>query len=83
MFINNEWVDSISGRKFPVVNPVNEEVIAHVEEGDTDDIDRAVKAAREAFRVGSTWRSMNASDRGRLIHKLSELITRDIENIAV
>uniref|UniRef100_H0X3P5 aldehyde dehydrogenase (NAD(+)) n=1 Tax=Otolemur garnettii TaxID=30611 RepID=H0X3P5_OTOGA len=77
IFINNEWHDSVSGKKFPVLNPATEETICHVEEGDKEDVDKAVKAARQAFQIGSPWRTMDASERGRLLYKLADLIERD------
>ncbi|KAL6053011.1 hypothetical protein STEG23_023182, partial [Scotinomys teguina] len=77
IFINNEWHDSVSGKKFPVLNPATEEVICHVEEGDKADVDKAVKAARQAFQIGSPWRTMDASERGCLLNKLADLIERD------
>lgn len=48
-----------------------------------EDIDKAVKAARKAFQIGSPWRTMNASERGRLIYKLADLIERDRLLLAV
>uniref|UniRef100_A0A8C5VB07 aldehyde dehydrogenase (NAD(+)) n=1 Tax=Microcebus murinus TaxID=30608 RepID=A0A8C5VB07_MICMU len=77
IFINNEWHASVSGKKFAVINPATEEVICHVEEGDKEDVDKAVKAARQAFQIGSPWRTMDASERGRLLYKLADLIERD------
>ncbi|CAO2584966.1 Aldehyde dehydrogenase, cytosolic 1 [Lemmus lemmus] len=77
IFINNEWHNSVSGRKFPVLNPATEEIICHVEEGDKADVDKAVKAARQAFQIGSPWRTMDASGRGRLLEKLADLMQRD------
>ncbi|XP_006894440.1 PREDICTED: retinal dehydrogenase 1-like [Elephantulus edwardii] len=77
IFINNEWHNSVSGKKFPVFNPATEEKICEVEEGDKADVDKAVKAAREAFQIGSTWRTMDASERGRLLYKLADLLERD------
>jgi len=77
IFINNEWHKSISGKTFPTVNPVTEEVICHVQEGDKADVDKAVAAATKAFRLGSPWRTMDASERGRLLNKLADLIERD------
>ncbi|NXE40598.1 AL1A1 dehydrogenase, partial [Ptilorrhoa leucosticta] len=77
IFINNEWHDSVSGKKFEVFNPANEEKICEVEEGDKEDVDKAVKAARKAFELGSTWRTMDASERGRLLNKLADLVERD------
>ncbi|NWS57362.1 AL1A1 dehydrogenase, partial [Chunga burmeisteri] len=77
IFINNEWHESVSGKKFEVLNPANEEKICEVEEGDKADIDKAVKAARKAFELGSPWRTMDASERGRLLSKLADLVERD------
>uniref|UniRef100_A0A8D1T0M1 Aldehyde dehydrogenase 1A1 n=2 Tax=Sus scrofa TaxID=9823 RepID=A0A8D1T0M1_PIG len=77
IFINNEWHNSVSGKKFPVFNPATEEKLCEVEEGDKEDVDKAVKAARQAFQIGSPWRTMDASERGQLINKLADLIERD------
>ncbi|XP_058025820.1 aldehyde dehydrogenase 1A1 isoform X2 [Ahaetulla prasina] len=78
IFINNEWHNSASGKKFPVYNPATGEKICEVEEGDKEDVDKAVKAARKAFEFGSSWRTADASERGRLLNKLADLIERDI-----
>uniref|UniRef100_A0A8D0DXG0 aldehyde dehydrogenase (NAD(+)) n=1 Tax=Salvator merianae TaxID=96440 RepID=A0A8D0DXG0_SALMN len=77
IFINNEWHDSVSGKTFPVINPATGEKICDVSEGDKEDVDKAVKAARKAFELGSRWRTMDASERGRLLNKLADLIERD------
>ncbi|RWS00478.1 Retinal dehydrogenase 1-like protein, partial [Dinothrombium tinctorium] len=82
IFINNEWRESVSGKKFPTVNPATGEKICDVEEGDKADIDNAVKAARTAFKLGSPWRIMDASDRGRLLNRFADLIERDFEYLA-
>lgn len=47
------------------------------------DVDKAVKAARKAFEFGSTWRTMDASERGRLLNKLADLVERDRLILAV
>ena len=47
------------------------------------DVDRAVKAARAAFQLGSPWRRMDASERGRLLNRLADLIERDRTYLAV
>ena len=82
IFINNEWRDSVSGKTFPTLDPTNGETICQVAEGDKADVDNAVAAAREAFKRGSKWRTMDASDRGRLLNKLADLIERDMEYLA-
>nr|KAF6281976.1 aldehyde dehydrogenase 2 family member [Myotis myotis] len=77
IFINNEWQDAVSKKTFPTINPSTGEVICQVAEGDKEDVDRAVKAARAAFQLGSPWRRMDASNRGRLLNRLADLIERD------
>ncbi len=81
MLIDGRWVDSVSGKAFPTVNPATGEVIAHVAEGDRADVDLAVKAARRAFEQGP-WRRMNARERGRLLYKLADLIEKHREELA-
>jgi len=83
IFINNQLVNSVSGKTFPTINPVNEQKIIDVSEGDKADIDLAVKAAKAAFARGSEWRNLDASARGRLLNKLADLIARDINDLAV
>uniref|UniRef100_A0A7N6B806 Aldehyde dehydrogenase domain-containing protein n=1 Tax=Anabas testudineus TaxID=64144 RepID=A0A7N6B806_ANATE len=77
IFINNEWQDSVSGKVFPVYNPATGEQICEVQEAEKADVDKAVQAARLAFSLGSVWRRMDASDRGRLLSKLADLVERD------
>ncbi|XP_069138658.1 retinal dehydrogenase 2-like [Argopecten irradians] len=77
LFINNEWVNSASGKTFPIINPATGKKIADVQEGDKTDVDRAVTAARKAVEPGSVWRNMDASDRGRLLNRFADLIERD------
>lgn len=47
------------------------------------DIDKAVKAATEAFKLGGPWRTMDASKRGQLLYKMADLIERDLDYLAV
>ena len=47
------------------------------------DVDIAVKAAKEAFKFGSPWRTIDASERGRLLYKLADLMERDKAYLAV
>ena len=54
MHINGEWVDSKSAKTFPVYDPASEEVIAQVPDASSEDVNRAVAAAKAAFDEG-TW----------------------------
>src|SRR5215468_5706093 len=81
LFIGGKWLDSVSGKTFPTVNPATGETICQAAEGDKADVDLAVKAARKAFEDGP-WPKMNASERGRLINKLADLIEKNQEELA-
>src|SRR5947199_7230858 len=81
LLIGGKWRDSVSGKTFPTVNPATGEVICQVAEGDKADVDLAVKAARKAFEEGP-WPKMSASERGRLLHKLADLVEQNREELA-
>uniref|UniRef100_A0A8D1PUN4 Aldehyde dehydrogenase 1A1 n=2 Tax=Sus scrofa TaxID=9823 RepID=A0A8D1PUN4_PIG len=83
IFINNEWNESKSGKKFATYNPSTLEKICEVEEGDKPDVDKAVEAAQAAFQRGSPWRRLDALSRGRLLHQLADLVERDRTILAV
>jgi len=81
LFINGKWVEAASGKTFPSYNPATGEVLANVAEGDREDIDRAVKAARAALETGP-WSKMSPAGRGKLIWKLADLIEKHQEEFA-
>jgi acyl-CoA reductase-like NAD-dependent aldehyde dehydrogenase len=81
LFIDGAWADAVSGATFPTENPATGEVIAQVASGDAADIDRAVTAARAAFRDPS-WRRMNAHRRAELMWALSDLIEANADELA-
>ncbi len=81
MLIDGRWRESVSGKTFATVNPATEEVIAEVAEGDAADVDLAVQAARKAFDSGP-WRKADARDRGKLLHRLADLIEEEIDDLA-
>jgi phenylacetaldehyde dehydrogenase len=81
MLINGKWVAAASGKLFDSYNPATGEVLARVAEGTSEDIDRAVKAARAAFEAGP-WRKMSPSERGRLIWKIGDLIEQNLDELA-
>jgi phenylacetaldehyde dehydrogenase len=81
MLIDGRWVDAASGKTFTTFNPATGKALAEVAEGDKEDIDRAVRAARKAFEEGA-WRRMTPSERGRVIWKLAELLEEHAEEFA-
>ncbi len=81
LFINNEWRPAASGKRFPVVNPATEEVIAQVAQGDAADADQAVAAAKACFE-GDAWRKLSARSRGRLLMKAADLLEARLDEFA-
>jgi len=81
LLINNQWVASASGKTFPTINPATGGEICRVAEADAPDVDRAVRAARAAFN-GGPWREMSASERGRLLYRLADLIEQHADELA-
>ena len=81
LFINGQWVDAASGRTFDTPNPATGETLASVAEGDAEDINRAVKAARRAVEEGP-WSRMSPSERGRIIWRIGDLILEHVDELA-
>jgi phenylacetaldehyde dehydrogenase len=81
LLINGRWVEAASGKTFATHNPATGEVLANVAEGDQEDVNRAVAAARQAFDQGP-WSRMTASERGQVIWRVADLIERDAEALA-
>ena len=83
LFIDNEFVDAVSKKTFPTLNPATEDPITQIAEADKADVDLAVAAAKRAFKIGSEWRTMDAAKRGHLLMKLADAIERDVKYIGV
>jgi phenylacetaldehyde dehydrogenase len=81
MLVGGRWTDSASGKTFPVYNPATGLEAAQVAEGDKEDVNRAVSAARKAFDIGS-WRNLTPSERGRIIWKIGDLILEHVDVLA-
>jgi aldehyde dehydrogenase (NAD+) len=81
LFIDGKWQESRGGKRFATINPVTEQVIADIAEGNEADVDAAVNAARAAFETGP-WHRMDARDRGRLINKLADLMEQNLDELA-
>jgi aldehyde dehydrogenase (NAD+) len=81
LLINNHWISSVSGKTFATINPSTGEEICQVAEADAADVEKAVQAARAAFDHGP-WRKTPASERGRLLNRLADLIERNADELA-
>ena len=77
-YIDGQWVSSKSNKTFNVSNPATEAHIGTCPESNTDDIDAAVQAAAKAF---PNWRSQSGRQRGRILHRLFDLIVENKEDI--
>ncbi|MCB0834243.1 MAG: aldehyde dehydrogenase family protein, partial [Bacteroidetes bacterium] len=64
IFINNQFVESVSGKTFATLNPATGSEITQVSEGDAADINAAVAAARQAFSDGGKWSKSSGGRRG-------------------
>lgn len=80
IFVGNKWTPSHSGELIAVVAPADGKRFALIAAGDAVDVDNAVKAARKAYEIGP-WARMTATERGRLLLKLSNLILDNVEHL--
>jgi acyl-CoA reductase-like NAD-dependent aldehyde dehydrogenase len=81
LLIGGEWVEGAT--TFPTVNPATGEVLTRVAEATAADVDHAVAAARKAFDApSSAWRKMSASERGKLIWRLADLVEKNLDELA-
>ena len=78
MYIDGQWVNSESEKTFESFNPATEEPWAIIPEAGANDVDRAVKAAHRAFTEGP-WANMTATERGKLLHRLAEVLAEHSE----
>lgn len=81
-FIDGAYVASADGRTFPTINPATGETITEVARGGAAEIDRAVAAARKAFRSG-VWSRMDPRTRMAVLEKFSALVEAHAEEFAV
>lgn len=80
-YINGQWTTPHSNDTFEVINPATEQVIANIPAGNSQDINAAVQAARQAFDSGS-WSNLSGSERGGYLHKIAQLITDRVDELA-
>lgn len=72
-FINGRFVSAATDERIAVIDPTSGAAVSHVPAGTANDIDRAVKAARNAFESGP-WRKMRGAERERLMLRLADLL---------
>lgn len=80
LFIDGRWVEAASGKTLDTISPSTGEVLGSVAEGDAEDIDRAVEAARRAFN--GAWSKFEPLDRQNLLLKLADLVDQNFDELA-
>ena len=82
LLIGGEPVPARDGATFPSYDPATGRTAAMLAHAGAEDVNAAVAAARGAFAPGSPWRSLSAAERGRLIHRLAELVDAHGDELA-
>src|SRR5690242_21491428 len=80
LFIGGKWVDAESGKTYATINPATAEPLTQIADGDARDADAAVRAARHTFE-SAPWTEMSASDRGRILWRIGDLIDKYNEEL--
>ncbi|MER8010603.1 aldehyde dehydrogenase family protein [Streptomyces sp. NPDC094149] len=81
LFVGGQWRDAADGARTEVVDPSRGAVLTTVAEAGAADVDAAVRAAREAFD-GGAWSGLSGRERGRVLHRVAELIRENADDIA-
>lgn len=81
LFIGGRWVEAEGGRTYPTSNPATGETLTLIADAGEREADAAVQAARKAFESGP-WPEMPASERGRLLWKLGDLVEQHADELA-
>ncbi|WP_329296106.1 aldehyde dehydrogenase family protein [Streptomyces pseudovenezuelae] len=81
LFVGGRWREAADGARTEVLDPSRGAVLTTVAEAGADDVDAAVRAAREAFD-GGTWSGLSGRERGRILHRVAELIRENADELA-
>lgn len=81
LFINGKFIDPISEKYFPTINPSNESNLALIAEATNKDIDLAVKSARDAYN--GVWSKMAPKERGKYIFRIARIIQEKAKELAI
>lgn len=82
LFVGGRWCSAASGGHLPVENPSTGERMGQIAAGAAADVDAAVTAARTAFDSGE-WGAMTATERGRVLMRMSQLVLQRAEQLAM
>ena len=79
-YIAGRWVDAADGRRLEILDPSDGSHLADIARGGSEDVERAVQAARAA--LAGDWGRMSATDRGRILHRIGEGVLKNIDLLA-
>ena len=80
LFINNKFVDALSGKTFPTLNPATEEVVALLPNSGPSEVEDAVRAAAGAFPA---WAGLGHETRAKYLLKIADMIDSNLESLAL
>ena len=81
LFIDGKWQKPQSGKYFDTINPANEQVLSRVAEADEKDVDKAVRAARNAYE--KVWKKMAPAERGKYIFRIARILQEKARELAI
>lgn len=81
LFIDGKWQPPISGKYFDTINPATEEKLSEVADAGPSDVDKAVKAARQAYE--KVWKNMPAKERAKYIFRIARMIQEKARELAI
>lgn len=81
LYINGKWEKPLSGKYFNTINPANEKQLAQIAHANDADVDRAVKAARNAYET--VWSKLSGAERGKYIYRIARLMQERARELAV
>jgi aldehyde dehydrogenase (NAD+) len=79
-YIGGRWTEAADSRLLEIQDPSDGSHLADIARSSSEDVDRAVKAARAA--LGSDWGRMFATDRGRILHRIGEAVQKNVDLLA-
>ena len=81
LLIDGQWADPVSGRFLEVLNPATNQAAARIAEAGEEDVTRAVQSARKA--LSGPWARMSGAERGRILWRLSDLLMKHADEVAL
>lgn len=81
LFIDGKWQKPQSGKYFDTINPANEQVLSRVAEADEKDVDKAVRAARNAYE--KVWKKTTPAERGKYIFRIARILQEKARELAI